>query len=105
MGRIFEVRKHTMFARWDRMAKQFARVAKDINMAVKAGGADALTDAVRRADAAFCLSMKMNRPALIAQPNRGMLASCFFAMNRNDAGMATNITQMSTIDAWLGMNT
>ncbi|HPF25721.1 MAG TPA: YebC/PmpR family DNA-binding transcriptional regulator [Steroidobacteraceae bacterium] len=40
MGRIFEVRKHTMFARWDRMAKQFARVAKDINMAVKTGGAD-----------------------------------------------------------------
>jgi YebC/PmpR family DNA-binding regulatory protein len=40
MGRIFEVRKHTMFARWDRMAKQFARIAKDINMAVKAGGAD-----------------------------------------------------------------
>jgi len=40
MGRIFEVRKHTMFARWDRMAKQFARVAKDINMAVKAGGSD-----------------------------------------------------------------
>ncbi len=40
MGRIFEVRKHTMFARWDRMAKQFARIAKDINMAVKAGGGD-----------------------------------------------------------------
>ena len=29
-----------MFARWDRMAKQFARIAKDINMAVKAGGGD-----------------------------------------------------------------
>ena len=40
MGRIFEVRKHAMFARWNRMAKQFARIAKDINMAVKAGGAD-----------------------------------------------------------------
>ena len=40
MGRIFEVRKHTMFARWDRMAKQFARISKDINMAVKAGGSD-----------------------------------------------------------------
>jgi YebC/PmpR family DNA-binding regulatory protein len=40
MGRIFEVRKHAMFARWDRMAKQFARVAKDINMAVKVGGPD-----------------------------------------------------------------
>ena len=40
MGRIFEVRKHTMFARWNRMAKQFARIAKDITMAVKSGGAD-----------------------------------------------------------------
>jgi YebC/PmpR family DNA-binding regulatory protein len=29
-----------MFARWNRMAKQFARIAKDINMAVKSGGAD-----------------------------------------------------------------
>ena len=40
MGRIFEVRKHTMFARWNRMAKQFARIAKDITIAVKAGGTD-----------------------------------------------------------------
>src|SRR5260370_2812704 len=40
MGRIFEVRKHTMFARWNRMAKQFAGIAKDINMAVKASGPD-----------------------------------------------------------------
>jgi YebC/PmpR family DNA-binding regulatory protein len=50
MGRIFEVRKHTMFARWDRMAKQFARVAKDINIAVKAGGGDINSNpALRRA--------------------------------------------------------
>jgi YebC/PmpR family DNA-binding regulatory protein len=40
MGRIFEVRKHAMFARWNRMAKQFARIGKDITIAVKAGGAD-----------------------------------------------------------------
>jgi YebC/PmpR family DNA-binding regulatory protein len=50
MGRIFEVRKHTMFARWNRMAKQFARIAKDINMAVKAGGSDPHSNpALRRA--------------------------------------------------------
>src|SRR4029077_1930441 len=50
MGRIFEVRKHTMFARWDRMAKQFARISKDINMAVKAGGSDPNSNpALRRA--------------------------------------------------------
>jgi YebC/PmpR family DNA-binding regulatory protein len=40
MGRIFEVRKHVMFARWNRMAKQFARIAKDIAMSVKSGGPD-----------------------------------------------------------------
>src|SRR5258708_36918097 len=40
MGRIFEVRKHAMFARWNRMAKQFTRVAKDIAIAVHAGGPD-----------------------------------------------------------------
>jgi len=40
MGRIFETRKHTMFARWDRMAKQFARIGKDITIAVRSGGPD-----------------------------------------------------------------
>ncbi|RAI99767.1 YebC/PmpR family DNA-binding regulatory protein [Chitinophaga skermanii] len=40
MGRIFEVRKHTMFARWDKMAKQFTRIGKEIAIAVKAGGPD-----------------------------------------------------------------
>ena len=50
MGRIFEVRKHAMFARWNRMAKQFHRVAKDINIAVKAGGVDpGANPALRRA--------------------------------------------------------
>lgn len=41
MGRIFEVRKATMFARWDRMAKQFTRIGKEIAIAVKQGGPDA----------------------------------------------------------------
>ncbi len=38
MGRIFETRKATMFARWDRMSKAFARIGKEITIAVKAGG-------------------------------------------------------------------
>lgn len=50
MGRIFEVRKATMFARWDRMAKQFSRIGKEIAIAVKAGGPDPATNpALRRA--------------------------------------------------------
>lgn len=38
MGRIFEKRKHKMFARFDRMAKAFTRIGKDIAIAVKQGG-------------------------------------------------------------------
>ncbi len=38
MGRIFEKRKHTMFARFDRMAKQFTRIGKEIAVAVKQNG-------------------------------------------------------------------
>lgn len=40
MGRIFEVRKSKMFARYDRMAKQFTRIGKEIAIAVKNGGAE-----------------------------------------------------------------
>ncbi|HET8541531.1 MAG TPA: YebC/PmpR family DNA-binding transcriptional regulator [Anaeromyxobacter sp.] len=50
MGRIFETRKATMFARWNRMAKAFTRIAKDIAIAVKAGGPSVDTNpALRRA--------------------------------------------------------
>lgn len=50
MGRIFETRKATMFARWNKMAKVFTRVSKDITIAVKAGGPSADTNpALRRA--------------------------------------------------------
>lgn len=40
MGRIFEVRKSKMFARYDKMAKGFTRIGKEIAIAVKKGGAD-----------------------------------------------------------------
>src|SRR5678816_4458564 len=40
MGRIFEVRKSAMFARWDKMAKNFTRIGKEIVIAVKNGGPD-----------------------------------------------------------------
>ena len=38
MGRAFEKRKHTIFARMDRVAKQFSKIGKDIAIAVKSGG-------------------------------------------------------------------
>lgn len=48
MGRIFEVRKSTMFARWDKMAKAFTRIGKEIAIAVKTGGPDPNTNAALR---------------------------------------------------------
>ena len=38
MGRVFEKRKHKMFARYAKMAKTFTRIGKEISIAVKAGG-------------------------------------------------------------------
>ena len=50
MGRIFETRKATMFARWNKMAKLFTRISKDIAIAVKSGGANPESNpALRRA--------------------------------------------------------
>ncbi len=40
MGRAFEYRKASKLARWDKMAKTFSKIGKDIAIAVKAGGAD-----------------------------------------------------------------
>lgn len=40
MGRAFEYRKASKMARWDRMAKTFSKIGKDIAIAVKAGGPD-----------------------------------------------------------------
>ncbi len=50
MGRIFETRKATMFKRWDRMAKAFTRVGREISVAVKQGGSSPESNpALRRA--------------------------------------------------------
>lgn len=38
MGRAFEYRKASKMARWDKMAKDFTRVGREIVIAVKAGG-------------------------------------------------------------------
>ncbi len=40
MGRAFEKRKHKMAARYDKMAKMFTKIGKEIVIAVKAGGED-----------------------------------------------------------------
>lgn len=59
MGRIFETRKHTMFARWNKMSKMFTRVTKDIVMAVKAGGPDPHTNSSLRRQIANARAVNM----------------------------------------------
>ena len=50
MGRAFEYRKATKFARWDKMAKQFSKASRHITIAVKQAGPDPDTNvALRRA--------------------------------------------------------
>lgn len=48
MGRIFEKRKHKMFARYDKMAKMFTKYGKEIAIAVKQGGPDPETNSKLR---------------------------------------------------------
>ncbi|MDQ2177997.1 YebC/PmpR family DNA-binding transcriptional regulator [Marinifilum sp. D714] len=49
MGRAFEFRKARKMKRWDKMAKAFTRIGKDIVIAVKEGGPDPSTNARLRA--------------------------------------------------------
>src|SRR5688500_12815684 len=70
MGRIFEVRKSTMFARWDRMAKQFSRIGKEIAIAVKAGGPDPNTNPALRRCMANAKSVNMPKDRVEAAIKR-----------------------------------
>jgi len=83
MGRIFEVRKHTMFARWNRMAKQFARIAKDINMAVKSGGPDPQSNPALRRILQNARAVNMPKDKVEA------------AIKRASGKDATNFTQLT----------
>lgn len=72
MGRIFEVRKATMFARWDRMAKAFTRVGKDIAIAVKAGGPNPETNPSLRRVLQNARSVNMPKDRVDAAIKRAM---------------------------------
>ena len=72
MGRIFEVRKHTMFARWDRMAKQFTRIGKEIVIAVKASGGDPDTNPALRRVMQNAKSVNMPKDRVEAAIKRAM---------------------------------
>ena len=72
MGRIFEVRKASMFDRWDRMAKQFTRIGKEIAIAVKAGGPDPDTNAALRRCFQNAKSVNMPKDRVEAAIKRAM---------------------------------
>jgi YebC/PmpR family DNA-binding regulatory protein len=72
MGRIFEVRKHTMFARWDRMAKQFTRIGKEIAIAVKSSGPDPNTNPSLRRCFQNAKSVNMPKDRVEAAIKRAM---------------------------------
>ncbi len=72
MGRIFEVRKATMFARWDRMAKQFTRIGREIAIAVKAGGPDPATNPALRRCFQNAKSVNMPKDRVEAAIKRAM---------------------------------
>jgi YebC/PmpR family DNA-binding regulatory protein len=72
MGRIFEVRKASMFARWDRMAKQFTRIGKEIAIAVKTGGPDPNTNAALRRCFQNAKSVNMPKDRVEAAIKRAM---------------------------------
>ena len=72
MGRIFEVRKATMFARWDKMAKQFSRIGKEIAIAVKAGGPDPTTNPTLRRCMQNAKSVNMPKDKVEAAIKRAM---------------------------------
>lgn len=72
MGRIFEVRKASMFARWDKMAKNFTRIGKEIAIAVKAGGPDPENNSALRRCFQNAKSVNMPKDRVEAAIKRAM---------------------------------
>jgi YebC/PmpR family DNA-binding regulatory protein len=72
MGRIFEVRKGAMFARWDKMAKDFTRIGKEIVIAVKAAGPEPENNPALRRCYANAKSCNMPKTAVEAAIKRAM---------------------------------
>ena len=61
-----------MFARWDKMAKQFSRIGKEIAIAVKTGGPDASTNPALRRCMQNAKSVNMPKDRVEAAVKRAM---------------------------------
>lgn len=72
MGRIFEKRKHKMFARFAKMAKTFVRIGKEIAMAAKQGGGNPDTNARLRMAIANARAVNMPKTNIDAAIKRAV---------------------------------
>lgn len=70
MGRQFEKRKTTMFARWDRMSRAFSRIAKEITMAATRGLPDPDSNPALRRAVANARSVNMPKEKVDAAIRR-----------------------------------
>lgn len=66
MGRAFEYRKATKFARWDKMAKQFTKAGRQIAIAVKQSGPDPDTNVLLRRAIQNAKSVQMPKDRIAA---------------------------------------
>jgi YebC/PmpR family DNA-binding regulatory protein len=72
MGRIFETRKHKMFARFAKMSKAFNRIRKDIEIAVKSGGPDVKSNSKLRMAVQNAKSVNMPKDRVDAAIKRAV---------------------------------
>ena len=70
MGRAFEYRKATKFARWNKMAKEFTKAGRQITIAVKAGGPDPDTNSVLRRAVQNAKAVQMPKDRIDAAINK-----------------------------------
>jgi YebC/PmpR family DNA-binding regulatory protein len=79
MGRIFEKRKHKIFARNNKVSKLFTKFGKEISIAVKAGGPDPETNTKLRAVIQNAKAVNMPKDRIEAAIHR--------AFNKQDADL------------------
>jgi YebC/PmpR family DNA-binding regulatory protein len=75
MGRVFEKRKHKMFARYAKMSQAFTKIGKEIAIAVKIGGADPDGNSRLRAIIANAKSVNMPKANIDAAIHRATTKS------------------------------
>ncbi|NDC82356.1 YebC/PmpR family DNA-binding transcriptional regulator [bacterium] len=76
MGRIFEKRKHKMFARYAKISRAFARIGREIAIAVKMGGGDSDTNPRLR--------MVLSKARTVNMPKANVDAAIKRALSKED---------------------